>query len=115
MGQFGRLTSVDDLPAETTLIALVREAAALNDDGVKPKRGAKAPKKLLKAPTYMMDALKRNKKALATFDAFSPTNQRDYIEWIAEAKTDDTRARRLATAIEWMADGKIRNWKYVTR
>ena len=115
MGQFGRLTSVDDLPSDKTLIALVQKAAALNDAGIKPTREVKAPKPPAKAPSYLLDALKRNAKARTAFENFSPSQQREYIEWLTEAKTDDTRTRRLATAVEWMAEGKIRNWKYVTK
>jgi uncharacterized protein YdeI (YjbR/CyaY-like superfamily) len=115
MGQFGRLTSIDDLPAERTLIGLVRKAAALNDAGVRPKREAKAPRTPPDAPDDMMAALKKNKKALATFEGFPPSQRRDYVEWVVEAKADDTRERRLKTAIEWMAEGKIRNWKYAAK
>jgi uncharacterized protein YdeI (YjbR/CyaY-like superfamily) len=115
MGQFGRLTTVADLPAERTLAGLVKKAAALNDQGVKPKREAKPPRPRLKAPAYLNDALRKNKRAQTTFENFSPTQQREYIEWVTEAKTDQTRERRLATAIEWMAEGKIRNWKYAAR
>jgi uncharacterized protein YdeI (YjbR/CyaY-like superfamily) len=115
MGQFGRLTTVADLPAERTLAGLVKKAAALNDQGVKPKREAKPPRPPLKAPAYLTDALRKNKKAQTTFENFSPTQQREYVEWVTEAKSDQTRERRLATAIEWMAEGKIRNWKYAAR
>ena len=112
MGQFGRITSLQDLPPDKVFIALVKKAAALNDAGIKPKREPKAPKKPLKAPPDMLAAIKRNKKAQATFGAFSPSAQREYIEWITEAKTDVTRERRLETAVQWMAEGKGRNWKY---
>jgi hypothetical protein len=115
MGQFGRLTSVDDLPSDKVLASLVKKAAALNDAGIKPKREVKPRKPLAKPPVYLVDALKKNQKARSSFDNFSPTQQREYIEWLTEAKTDDTRTRRLATAIEWMSEGKIRNWKYVTK
>jgi uncharacterized protein YdeI (YjbR/CyaY-like superfamily) len=115
MGQFGRLTSVSDLPAEKTLIGLVKKAAALNEAGVKPKREPKAAKKPPDPPDDMMTALRKNKKALATFEGFPPSQRRDYIEWVVGAKADGTRERRLRTAIEWMAEGKIRNWKYAAR
>jgi len=112
MGEFGRLESLDDTPTEARLVKMVKEAAALNDAGVKVKRVAKAPKPPLKAPAYMLSAIKKNKKAQATFDAFSPSCKRDYIEWITGAKAEATRDRRLETAVQWMAEGKIRNWKY---
>lgn len=111
-GQFGRLTSVKDLPSEKALIALVKKAAALKDAGVKVKRVVRAPKAPLKAPAYMLAAIRKNKKAHAAYAAFSPSAQREYVEWITEAKSDETRARRLETAIEWIAEGKSRNWKY---
>jgi hypothetical protein len=115
MGQFGRLTAIDDLPADKALVTMVKKAAALNDAGVKPKRLAKSPKAPLDTPNYMMAALRKNKKALATFEGFPPSQQREYVEWVVEAKADDTRERRLKTAIEWMAEGKIRNWKYLAK
>ena len=113
MGQFGRIASVDDLPGSKQLAALVRQAAALNDQGVKVPRRKKAALKLPPtAPADFMKALRANKKALAAFTAFSPSHKREYIEWISEAKTVETRQRRMATALEWLSDGKARNWKY---
>jgi hypothetical protein len=112
MGQFGRIESLDDLPSDRTFIALVKKAAALNEAGIKPKRDARAPKPPLDPPDYLVAALKRNKKAHAAFDAFPPSHRREYIEWLTEAKTDATRQRRLETALEWIGEGKGRNWKY---
>lgn len=108
-----RFESIDDVPSEAALVKLVKEAAALNAAGVKTPRGRKAPKPALTAPRYMLAAIKKNKKAQAAYEQFSPSCKREYIEWITEAKTDETRQRRLATAIGWMAEGKVRNWKYV--
>ena len=116
MGQFGRITGVADLPDEKTLIGYVREAAALNDQGVKaaPRRKpAKKPE--LEIPDDLLAALKKDKKALATFESFSPSHKREYVEWLSEAKTEATRQRRLEQAVEWMAEGKSRNWKYVRK
>jgi hypothetical protein len=113
MGQFGRVESIDELPDEAALVRMVKEAAALNDAGTKVPRPARSPKPRLTAPDDMIAALKKNKKALSSFEAFSPSQQREYIEWIVEAKTQGTRERRLDTAVVWMAEGKIRNWKYV--
>ncbi len=93
-------------------IAMVREAAALNDAGVKVPRAAKAPKPAPKAPPYMLAALRRNKKAFTAWQKFPLSHRREYIEWITEAKTDETRARRLDTAVGWIAEGKGRNWMY---
>jgi hypothetical protein len=112
MGQFGRFESLDDTPSEARLVKMIKEAVALNDAGVKVIRARKAPKPPPKAPAYMLGALKKNKKALAAWQAFPPSHQREYIEWITEAKTDETRTRRLETAIAWIAEGKGRNWKY---
>ncbi len=116
MGSFGRITKLSDLPSVKILAGYVRQAMVLNEKGVKaPPKYPSAPKKPLRVPAYFMSALKNNKKALATFDNFSTSNKREYVEWITEAKTDETREKRLATAIEWMAEGKIRNWKYVRK
>ena len=116
MGQFGRITGVADLPSEKTLLRLVADAAALNNEGVKsPARSRAKGKRALAIPAYFMSALRENKKALATFNGFSPSNKKEYVEWVTEAKTEETRERRLATAVEWMAEGKIRNWKYTRK
>jgi uncharacterized protein YdeI (YjbR/CyaY-like superfamily) len=112
MGQFGRFESIEDVPAEAALVKMVKEAAALNDAGAKVARAPKAPKPAPKAPPDLLAALKKHKKALAAWQAFPPSHQREYVEWITEAKTDATRARRLETAVAWIAEGKGRNWKY---
>jgi uncharacterized protein YdeI (YjbR/CyaY-like superfamily) len=109
-----RITSVGDLPKDTILKKLVRHAARVNASGKKSKPRAKPKdKKKLVVPVDLRAALAKNKRARATFDAFSYTNQKEYIEWITGAKQTETRHRRLATAIEWMAEGKPRNWKYI--
>lgn len=110
-GQFGRLAKLSDLPSKRTLTAYVKKAAAVNDAGI-AKRRPKAPPKPLKVPAALTAALKNNTKAQAAFVAFPPSHKRDYAEWIADAKADDTRARRVKQAIAWMAEGKSRNWKY---
>jgi hypothetical protein len=105
--------ALDDRGFARYLVALVRRAAALNDQGVKvPRRQKAAPKPPPTAPADFMKALRANKKALAAFTAFSPSHKREYIEWIGEAKTVETRQRRMATALEWLSAGKSRNWKY---
>jgi len=111
MGQFGRLTSVDDLPPRKQLEALIRKAMKLTDEGVKPPRD-KHKKAPFTVPQDLRAALDANKKAAATFDAFPPSCQREYVEWVTEAKRDETRVKRLNQAVEWMAEGKRRNWKY---
>jgi uncharacterized protein YdeI (YjbR/CyaY-like superfamily) len=113
MGHFDRITSLKDLPADKILIAYIKEAAALNDKGVKkPARVPAAPKTALPVPPALAVALKKNKKAGEIFAAFPPSHRREYIEWITEAKTDETRDKRVATTLEWLTEGKSRNWKY---
>ena len=106
-----KLASLDDLPSEKILLTYIREAIALNEAGVKAPKAAK-PKKKLIVPDYFLAALKKNKKAHATFEAFSPSHQREYVDWVTEAKREETRQKRLATAIAWMAEGKSHHWKY---
>jgi hypothetical protein len=113
MGHFGRIASVDDLPNKSTLARIVKAAAKLNDEGVKVVRMPKAKKPPPEPPADLVSALAKNKKAQANFKAFPPGQQREYIVWITEARQDATRAKRLKTAVGWIAQGKIRNWKYV--
>jgi uncharacterized protein YdeI (YjbR/CyaY-like superfamily) len=112
-GHFGRITSIADLPPKKTLMGYIKKAMALNEQAVKPARPPKHPKKPISMPSDFKAALSKNKKALTTFEGFPPSQRRDYLEWVTTAKGEDTRARRLATAVEWMAEGKPRNWKYV--
>jgi uncharacterized protein YdeI (YjbR/CyaY-like superfamily) len=112
MGNFDRLTTLRDLPADKTMLSYIREAATLIEKGVKRPVAKKAPRPELPVPPALTAALKKNKKAQATFEAFSPSHRRDYIEWITEAKTDATREKRIATTIEWLMEGKSRMWKY---
>jgi uncharacterized protein YdeI (YjbR/CyaY-like superfamily) len=112
MGHFGRLSSISDLPKDKELLALIKEAVRLNDAGISKARPRPKVKKELVVPDYFLRALKKNKKALAAFEAFSYSHKKEYIEWITEAKTEETRQRRIAQALEWMAEGKSRNWKY---
>jgi uncharacterized protein YdeI (YjbR/CyaY-like superfamily) len=111
MGQFGRLTSVDDLPPKDTLVDLTRQSMALIEAGVKPPR-ATAKKPPFTVPQDLRAAIDAVAAAKATFDAFPPSCQREYVEWVSEAKRDETRAKRLAQTVEWLAEGKRRNWKY---
>lgn len=114
MGNLGRITSMKDLPSDKILTGWMKEAMKLNDAGIKvPKDKTKHEKKPLTVPKYFTDALKKNMKAWAVFEKFSPSNKRDYVEWMTEAKSDDTRDKRLKQSIEWMAEGKPRNWKYM--
>lgn len=113
MGSFGRITSLDDLPPDAVLADYVRRAMALNEAGVTaPPRPPKHPKPELAVPDDLAAALASSGAARATFDGFSPSHRREYLEWIAEAKSDATRRRRLEQAVAWMAEGKPRHWKY---
>jgi hypothetical protein len=113
MGQFGRITAASDLPTRATLARLLERAAALNAGGAKaPPRPRRAARPEARVPADLAAALKRNARARATFEAFPPSGRREYVEWIVEAKGADTRARRVAQAVAWMAEGKARNWKY---
>lgn len=112
MGSFGRIASLRDLPPRRELVALLRRAMKLNDDGVRrPVRAARRPA-AVRPPADLLAALRRNRPALATWEALAPGHRREYVEWITEAKRDETRARRLATAVEWLAEGRRRNWRY---
>lgn len=112
MGQFGRLTAVADLPPADVLHELIRKAMALTDAGARPARPKPAPKPDLETPPELETALSANSAARATFDGFPPGCRREYVEWVVEAKRPETRDKRIAQAVEWMAEGKRRNWKY---
>jgi uncharacterized protein YdeI (YjbR/CyaY-like superfamily) len=113
MGHLGRINAIKSLPSDKKIISLIKEAMKLNDDGIKVVKAKPITKKELVIPTEILDAIKKNKKAFATFEAFSQSNKRDYIDWFNEAKTQATKEKRLAQAIEWMQEGKPRNWKYM--
>jgi uncharacterized protein YdeI (YjbR/CyaY-like superfamily) len=112
MGHLERLSSVKDLPSDKILITYLKEAALLNKNNIKIARKKSAPGKELAVPKALAAALKKNKKAMVTFEGFPPSQRREYIEWISEAKTDVTLDKRLTTTIEWLEQGKTRNWKY---
>ncbi len=113
MGQFGRLTKVADLPGARAMTGYLKQAMKLIDDGVKAPPAKTAAKKLpVAVPDDLAAALKNNRKAQVTFDGFPPSQRREYVEWLTDAKREDTRARRLEQAVEWMAEGKRRHWKY---
>ncbi|MEO7995821.1 MAG: DUF1801 domain-containing protein [Gemmatimonadaceae bacterium] len=116
-GQFGRLTSVKDLPSKKVLTSYVKQAMKLNEEGISPPRKKAAVKKTtaktaLKLPADLKLSLDQNRKALNTFDAFSPSQRKEYIDWVTGAKGEDTRARRIEQAVLWMSEGKTRHWKY---
>ena len=111
MGQFGKLTSIADLPADNEFDALIRDAAALSATPA-PRKPKNAPKPPPEMHPELATALEGAPKAKAALEAFAPSHRRDYLEWIAEAKQDSTRQKRIATAIEWLSEGKRRHWKY---
>ncbi len=113
MGNLGRITSIDDLPPEEVLIDFIHQAMKLNDEGVKlPSTGKKSKMELL-IPEDFANELQKNPKVWETFNNFSYSHKKEYVEWITEAKTETTRNKRIATAIDWISQGKPRNWKYL--
>jgi uncharacterized protein YdeI (YjbR/CyaY-like superfamily) len=118
MGVLGKLTSLKDLPSDRELAGYLRTAAAAIDTGARTKNYSRAkpstPKPPPEVPASLATALKKNKAAATQFAAMPPGCQREYCEWIAEARRDETRDKRVATAVEWIAEGKRRNWKYET-
>jgi uncharacterized protein YdeI (YjbR/CyaY-like superfamily) len=111
MGHLGKITSLKDLPSDKQLIAWIKEAMDLNDRGVKVEKKP-VEKKEVVTPGFVSTALKQNKAAWKVWEAFPPSHRKEYVQWITEAKTDATRDKRLQQTIEWVAEGKGRNWKY---
>jgi len=113
MGHFGRITALKDLPSDKVLLGYLRKAVELNEAGVKkPEPPRSKAKRALAVPPDLQRELKKNAKARAAFEKFSPSHRREYVQWITEAKRGETRAKRLATTLQWLAEGKSRNWKY---
>jgi uncharacterized protein YdeI (YjbR/CyaY-like superfamily) len=113
--RMSKLTSVSQLPADDVFLTFIREAVALNERGTRLPRKPPRRKPELVVPADLALGLKKNKKARDTFEGFSPSHRREYVEWITEAKQDETRLKRLATTLEWLAEGKPRNWKYMKK
>lgn len=114
MGQFGKLTKVQDLPSKRSMTGYLRKAMKLNEAGIKTPRAPGSQSELV-VPAELTAALRRDARARNCFATLSPGHRREYAEWIAEAKRPETRAKRVATAVEWLAEGKRRNWKYEQR
>lgn len=112
MGHSGRLTSIKDLPSDKKMIGYIKEAMKLTDNGIKLPPKKKVEKKELIIPDYFKAVLKKNKKANAIFEDFAYSHKKEYVEWITEAKTESTREKRMDQALEMIAEGKSRNWKY---
>jgi uncharacterized protein YdeI (YjbR/CyaY-like superfamily) len=113
MGHFGRITSISDLPTAKNLAGYVRKAAELNEAGVKKSRPRSRAKQKVSVPADLKAALQKNARARKTFENFSYSHKKEYVKWITDAKRDETRERRLQTAIQWLAQGKSQNWKYL--
>lgn len=111
MGHLGRITSMKDLPSEKKIIGFIKKAMQITDDGRKLVKKA-APKTAYIIPAYITSAIKKNKKAFAVWEAFAPSHRKEYATWIDDAKTEATKENRIAQALEWIAEGKDRNWKY---
>ena len=116
MGKFGKITCLKDLPRDKVLVGYFKQAAGLIKSGERTTSLVRVAKKKVAAaqeiPAELMAALKKNKSARTTFDGFSPSCRREYAEWVAEAKRVETKEKRVAQAVEWMAEGKTRHWKY---
>ena len=114
MGSFGRIASPTDLPARGSMLALVKEAAALNDAGIKTPARKRTPtaQRALEVPDDFIAAVRKNPKALQTFEHASYSFRKEYLAWVAEAKSTETRLRRIMTSVAQMAAGKGKNWKY---
>jgi uncharacterized protein YdeI (YjbR/CyaY-like superfamily) len=112
-GHFGRITSLADLPSDKELLGFIRKAVEVNESGVKRAVAPrpKGPRELI-VPDCITAALKKNKKAQAAFEAFSYSHKKEYVEWITEAKREETRGQRIQTMMTWLEEGKSRNWKY---
>ena len=107
-----KFADVSELPPDAVLLEYIREAVALNEEGAKVEKPKREKKPEAEVPADLLAALKKNKKARATFEAFRPSHCREYVEWITGAKQDATRKSRVAQAVEWLAEGKSRHWKY---
>lgn len=113
MGHLGKITSLKSMPSDKKITAWIKEAMQLTDKGIKlPAKTKPAEKKELTVPDYFAKALAKNKKARQVFENFAYSHRKEYLQWITEAKTEETRNKRMATALEWIAEGKGRNWKY---
>jgi len=105
--------SLSDLPPRKTLVGYIKKAMALNESGATTPRPKRTAVKSVAVPEDLTVALRRSAKARTSFESMSPSHRREYVEWITEAKRAETRSRRISQAIEWMAEGKPRNWKYM--
>jgi uncharacterized protein YdeI (YjbR/CyaY-like superfamily) len=116
MGHLKKISSLKDLPKDKVMLSYLKEAAKLNADGVKnPPRIKSKEKTKLVVPQYFLKALKTKKRALEIFKNFTSAKKKEYVDWVTEAKTEETRNKRISTSLEWIAEGKTRNWKYTKK
>jgi uncharacterized protein YdeI (YjbR/CyaY-like superfamily) len=115
MGSWGRITDLKGLPPDKDVIKFIHLAMELNEKGIKAKKEQRKTARNLEIPDYFKKALNKNKKAKETFDNFSYTNKNEYVSWVVEAKTEETRDKRLEQAVKWLSEGKIRHWKYMQK
>lgn len=113
MGHLGRIKTLKDLPSDKQMTAYIKEAMKLNDEGIKVKKEKPTAKKELNTPVDLLAALKKNKKAFSEFEKFPPGQKKEYILWVEDAKREETRISRIKQTVEWAAEGKYRNWKYM--
>lgn len=111
MGQFGRISSLDDLPDDETLASYILEAIVLNEQGIKLSKKPQVPMPI-KTPDYFQQILNEHPQVKTNFEQLSNSHKKEYINWFEDAKTESTRLKRVNTALEWLAEGKSRNWKY---
>ena len=112
MGNYGKVTGLKDLPSDKVIIAQIKEAMKLNEDGIKLPPRKKTIAVEVQTPVELANALAKNKKAKTTFENFPPSHRKEYISWINEAKTVSTKEKRIATTVDWLSQGKSRNWKH---
>ena len=111
-GSFGRIVTLADLPSDKALMDFVQQMIKINESGIKEPKKPSAPKAELPMPAEFDKLLRENLVAMDNFEKFSPSKKREYLEWFVEAKSDATREKRMQQALEWIAEGKSRNWKY---
>lgn len=113
MGDFGKLTKLEDLPPKNILVQIISAAKGLNEAGIKiPKKISKNEKNELATPDDFHQLLLQNPIALSVFEKFPYSHRKEYLQWFDDAKTTPTRQKRMAQALEWISEGKGRNWKY---
>jgi len=116
MGNLGKITSLKDLPSDKIILNFIKQAVELNEQQIKrPTKTTPKGSRTIRTPDYFARALKKNKIAGKVFENFSYSHRKEYIQWFEEAKTEETRNKRIAQAIEWIAEGKGRNWKYAKK